>query len=200
MWFGTPNGVSLLSRGGWRRATIDGLPSNDVNTIVEDTAGNVWIGTAADCRCSRRPVQRGLALPSLPRIDRRPGGRRPGWLWIATADRVARVNREQLVRGGSDDATVREYGLADGLLGLESVRRHQTVVSGPDGRIWFSMNRGLAVADVRRAAEPALPALAHVEEVAADGTPIDLHGARLIPAGSQRITLNTGLSWRCPSG
>lgn len=202
MWFGTPNGVSVLSRGGWRRyTTLDGLLSNDVNTLVEDSVGNVWVGTAAGLSVVRAGhVQRPLAIPS--RLRGPIVGLAEdhlGWLWIATADRVLRVNREQLARGAVDDASVREYGTADGLLGLEGVRRHRSVVAGPEGQIWFSMNRGLAVADASRAAEHALPALAHVEEVLADGLPIDLHGPREIPPGRRRITFGyTGSSLSVP--
>ena len=42
---------------------------------------------------------------------------------------------------------MREYGIADGLLALEGVKRHRSVVADARGRIWFSLNRGLSVAD-----------------------------------------------------
>jgi signal transduction histidine kinase len=61
------------------------------------------------------------------------------------------------------------------------------------------MNRGLSMADVARAAEPALPALTHVEDLSADGKPIELTGATRIPSGRQRIALGyTGLSLSVP--
>jgi hypothetical protein len=61
-----------------------------------------------------------------------------GCFWIATSNHLLRVKRDRLLGCGSSAADVREYGLADGLLGTEGVKRHQTVVVYPLGRIWFS--------------------------------------------------------------
>ena len=41
MWFGTPNGVSAMSQKGWRTYTgNDGLPSEDVNCLLQDSTGD----------------------------------------------------------------------------------------------------------------------------------------------------------------
>jgi ligand-binding sensor domain-containing protein len=139
MWFATPTGVSILSRGGWRRYTThDGLPSNDVNTLVEDSAGHVWAGTSGGLALiSAGQVQRAFKPPdALRRSILGLTDDRAGWLWIVTAESVVRVNREQLVHGAPGEGDVREYGLADGLLSLEGVKRHRSVTSDPSGRIW----------------------------------------------------------------
>ena len=40
-------GVSAMSQKGWRTYTRnDGLPSEDVNCLLQDSAGILWIGTA----------------------------------------------------------------------------------------------------------------------------------------------------------
>ncbi len=202
MWFGTPNGVSTLSRGGWRRfATKDGLPANDVNVLFEDSAGNVWAGTAA-----------GLALfhagqlQVLVNVPQALHGSilglaedQAGWLWVASADRVFRVSREGLADAAFGEAAVRQYGIADGLMALEGVKRHRSVVADARGRIWFAMNRGLSMADPARGDGRDVPALTHIEEVSADGTPIGLGGSVSIPAGRRRITLAyAGLSLAVP--
>lgn len=202
MWFGTPNGLSTLTRGGWRRHTVaDGLPSNDVNTLFEDSTGSVWVGTAAGLAVLQAgQVESGLQAPAALRgsivgIAEDDAG----WLWIATADRTARVNRDQLRHGQVEDADVDDYGVADGLLGLEGVKRHRSVVRGATGGVWFSMNRGLSMADTIRAARPVLPALVHIESASADGDAFDLRGAVQIPPGRQRIALSyTGLSLSVP--
>jgi len=68
---------------------------------------------------------------------------RSGSLWIATADHVLRINRERLVLGTLDEESLREYGPADGLLGVESVKRHRSVVADGRGRIWHLSDEAL---------------------------------------------------------
>jgi signal transduction histidine kinase len=202
MWFGTPNGVSTLSRGGWRRyATGDGLPSNDVNVLFEDSRNNVWAGTAAGLAVFQ--AGRLQTLVNLPAVLHGSilgiAEDRLGWLWIATTDGVFRANREALSHGDVGVADLRAYGVADGLTALEGVKRHRSVVADGRGRIWFAMMRGLSMADPERADGPAVPALAQIEEVSADGTALDVHGEMNIPAGGRRITLSyTGLSLSVP--
>ena len=102
-WFAHTKRSERASSRGWRRySTADGLPSNDVNTLLRGlrahTSGSArprvsrWCVTAVckprsrcPCRCARRSW-------ASPRTA-------AGWLWIATADRVLRVDREGLLRG-----------------------------------------------------------------------------------------------------
>ena len=109
MWFGTPNGISTLSRGGWRRyATADGLPSNDVNVLLR---GLHRRGVGGHRRRARHVSTRARCEvpPSPPDVLRRSilglAEDRSGSIWISTADRVLRVNRDGLVHGllGDDD-------------------------------------------------------------------------------------------------
>jgi signal transduction histidine kinase/ligand-binding sensor domain-containing protein len=203
MWFATPNGLSALSGGGWRTyAAKDGLPSNDVNTIFQDPVGNVWVGTAGGLAV----IQAGHVRPlrNLPSALRRPivglSEDRGGSLWLATADRIAHVNRPGLLQGILSDGDVREYGLADGLVVTEGLKRHRTVVSDSRGRIWFALNRGLSVADPARDTDGrALPALTHVEEMSADGRQVDLKNPIKIPSDRRRVALAyAGLSLSVP--
>src|SRR5580704_3692509 len=153
MWFATPNGLNALSKDQWRVFTArDGLPSADLNCLLTDSAGVLWIGTSS-----------GLAFLSSDRIQLPHDAPEPlhepifgiaedrsGWLWIATSNHVLRVKRNRLLGSESNEADVREYGLADGLHGMEGVKRHQSVFADPFGRIWFSMNRGISVVDPGR--------------------------------------------------
>lgn len=148
MWFATPNGLSVFSGARWQTYTTqNGLPANDVNCILEDSSGLLWIGTG-----------HGLASRTLAGFRVASGGpeslRQPilgiaedktGSLWIATSNHVLRVRRAALVVGTLHEGDVREYRPADGLRGVEGVKRHRSVVADPAGRIWFSLNRGLSV-------------------------------------------------------
>ena len=127
-----------------------------------------------------------------------PGGR-SGWLWIATSNHVLRIQRQVLLGGVFRNADLRQYGLADGLHGMEGVKRNQSVFVDPIGRVWFSMNRGLSVVDPSRLTGSSVPALVHVDAVLADGSPIGTRGLVRIPSARQRITFSyTGLSLSDP--
>ena len=77
--------------------------------------------------------------------------------------------------------------MADGLLAVDSMKRHRTLVADSRGRIWLALNRGLSVADPRTADARTLPALTHVESMTADGAPVDLGAGTEIPSGRRRI-------------
>ena len=191
VWFATPNGASVLSPAGWRRySTADGLPSNDVNTLHEDAARNVWIGTAAGLAVMREG--RVPSLPGVPAVLRASvlglAEDRAGSLWIAAADHVLRVDRDKLLRGTLAAADVREFGAADGLLETEAIKRHRILTADSRGRIWLSTNGGLVMADAGRLAAGIAPALVQVEEVTADGSPVERTPAMTIPPRPERIT------------
>jgi hypothetical protein len=113
---------------------------------------------------------------------------RYGWLWMATLTHVMRVKRDKLLRGMLDDGDVREYVLADGLRGVEGVKRHQSVFADPTGRIWFSLKRGISLVDPGRLTRNSAPAIVHVETVLADGRAIPTGQTVRVPGGHQRIT------------
>jgi signal transduction histidine kinase/streptogramin lyase len=201
MWFGTPNGVSTFSRGGWRRySTADGLPSNDITVLMEDAQRVIWVGTSA-----------GIAMlaggqvavpPNLPAALRGSilgmAEDGIGSFWVSMADRLIQVNRDGLLFGVLGADGLREYGIADGLLAVEGVKRHRTVVVDPRGRIWVSMMRGLSMVDPASLSRRTKPALTHVEELSADGTAIDLSRAT-ISSRQRRIVLSyAGLSLGVP--
>jgi ligand-binding sensor domain-containing protein/signal transduction histidine kinase len=202
MWFATPNGLSSLSKGQWKTYSVqDGLPANDLNCLLEDSSGVLWIGSAAGLaflNSGRVEIPRGKPNSLREQIFGVAEDKR-GWLWISTANHVLRVPRNKLLAGTLSEADVREYGSADGLSGTEGVKRQESVFADSQGRIWFSMNRGLSVVDPVRAARSSAPALVHVDSVSADGTAVDLRGPIRIPAARQRITLSyAGLSLSVP--
>jgi ligand-binding sensor domain-containing protein/signal transduction histidine kinase len=202
MWFATPNGLSALSNDRWQiYKAADGLPSENVNCLLEDSTGALWIGTAD-----------GLAYLSSGRVHRLPAAPASlqeqilgladdgnGSLWIATSNHVLLVSRDKLVGGKLSDANEREFELADGLHGVEGVKRHRSVVTDSLGRIWFSLNRGLSVADPARLTTTSDQAIVHIQTISADGNLIDPAGPVHISAARQRITFSfAGLSLAIP--
>jgi PAS domain S-box-containing protein len=176
MWFATYNGLSSFSNGQWRTYTTrDGLPSPGVNCLFEDSSGTLWIGTSG-----------GLAFlasdhfqvpPQSPEVLREQifgiAEDKNGWLWIAISNDVLRVSRDQLIRGNIQAADVHEFGPADGLLSNEGVNRTRSVITDPEGKIWFSLSRGLSVVDPSQLVASSAPAIAHIETVSTDGPRIN---------------------------
>jgi ligand-binding sensor domain-containing protein len=205
MWFATPQGLSALSHGVWKTyGTRDGLPSDNINCLLADAGGVLWIGTAnglAFWKANR--IQQALGPPAALR-DQILGVAEDGHgpLWIATSTHVLRVNRDSLLSGALTDGDAREFTLADGLRGMEAVKRSRSVVSDAEGRIWFSMNRGISVVDPGRLTNSSAPAIAHVQALSADGAAIHLNGLNgpiHIPGGGKRLTIQyAGLSLSIP--
>jgi len=202
MWFATPDGLTALLKGKWQVfRPVDGLPSANVNCLSSDSAGILFIGTASGLAL----IRSGHAQPpgewplSLQEQILGIAEDRKGWLWISTSNHVLRVNREKLLSGSLSEADIREYGLEDGLHGIEGVKRHQSVFADPLGKIWFSMNRGLSVVDPARAIARSAPAIVHVEGISADGNPLGLQGPIRLPGVRRRITFSyAGLSLSVP--
>jgi len=202
MWFGTPKGVSAMLQKGWRAYTAnDGLPSEDVNCLLQDSTKILWIGTAeglAYLSDGQVHVPRGVpASLQAPVFGIEED--KNGWLWIATSDHVLRVPRDKLLSGVVKAVDVREYDQADGLESTEGVKRSQSVVSDSAGKIWFSLGSGLSVVDPSRVAASSALAIAHIEALSVDGSPVNVQGMVHIPASPRRITFTySGLSLATP--
>ncbi|MGC4051774.1 MAG: two-component regulator propeller domain-containing protein [Paludibaculum sp.] len=202
MWFATPQGLSSLFQGRWHTYTQqDGLPSASINSLAADASGVLWIGTSAGLVYLhggriQKPANATAALkePILGlAIDK------GGSLWISSSNRALRLQCNLVLKGAPLTEALREYGWADGLHGVEGVKRHQSVAADPDGRIWFSMNRGLSVVDPGRQTIVSAPSIAHIQSVMADGTAVRLGNPTRIPARQQRITFSfVGLSLSVP--
>jgi ligand-binding sensor domain-containing protein/signal transduction histidine kinase len=202
IWFATPNGLSSLSRGHWTTyATGDGLPSNSVNCLFEDSSGVLWIGTSrglAFFKSGRVQVPRD-APDSLREEAFGISEDKEGWLWIATSGHVLRASHQKLSSGALRSAEICEYGSADGLPNTMGVKRSRSVVADGEGRIWFSLTRGLSVVDPSHTTDTSAPALPHVEAIMADNDPITVGELVRIPSSRKRITfVYSGLSLAVP--
>jgi signal transduction histidine kinase len=202
MWFGTPNGLNSFSRGDWHAYTTQhGLPSAEINCLFEDPAHVLWIGTANGLASfTAGKIQ---SFPNLPSNLREQilgiAEDRSGWLWIATVNRVLRVSRDKLLNGTLAESDLREFGLTDGLNGVEGVKRQQSVVADSAGRIWFSMNRGLSAVDPARLTSTSAPTIVKIESLSADSAPVDLTSNIRIPSSRHRLVFNfSGLNLSVP--
>jgi signal transduction histidine kinase/sugar lactone lactonase YvrE len=202
MWFATPDGLSALAKDRWQTFLVkDGLPADRVNCLLEDSAGVLWVGT-----------DDGLAFLNAGRFQipaRVPASLHEqilglvadgsGSLWIATTNHVLRATRDSLLHRELTETDVSVYGLADGLHGSEGVRRNRSVAGDRMGMIWFSLNSGLSVVDPGRLRRSSVPAIVHINTLAADGSPVELTPNTRIASGRRRIAFSfVGLSLAIP--
>jgi signal transduction histidine kinase/ligand-binding sensor domain-containing protein len=202
IWLATPNGLSKFSDGRWMVLSgADGLPPGGVNCLTTDSSGLLWIGTSKGLAVLRsKRVEFPAEAPELLREEIFGIAEdRSGWLWIATSNRVFRVNRVPVLSGTVRDGDVREYGMADGLLGTEGAKRFRSVSTDSLGRIWFSLNRGISVIDPALLLHPPTPVLVHIEKISVDGRIMQPEPALQIPYTPRRITIGyAGLSLSVP--
>jgi PAS domain S-box-containing protein len=202
MWFATPGGLSSFSGGQWRTYTsVEGLPSPEVNCLFEDSSGTLWSGTSAGLAYF---VSNHFQIPhESPDILREQivgmSEDKSGRFWIATSDHVFRVPRDKLLSGVVKAVDVREYDETDGLESTEGVKRSRSVVSDSAGKIWFSLGSGLSVVNPSQINDNSVPALPHIEAIAADDNMANLAALVEIPPSPRRITfVYTGLSLAAP--
>jgi len=191
MWFATPDGLTALAKGRWKTwTTSNGLPSENVNCLLEDSKGVLWAGTTGGLAFRGTRGFQTLAGEPAPLRAQILGLAEDaeGWIWMGTSTQVLRVKRDKLLSGTLAEGDIREYGLADGLRGVDGVKRHQSVFKDSMGRIWFSLNRGISVVDPARLTGRSAPVIAHVQTISADSAILDPMSPVRIPGGRKRIT------------
>jgi signal transduction histidine kinase/ligand-binding sensor domain-containing protein len=207
VWFATSQGLSAFAGGRWRTYGVaEGLPSGAINCVLGGKAGaSLWVGTASGLvQIVEGRVVANLLPTLLPPVLREQifglAEDNRGSLWVATSNRLLQVPLDRLRRGQLGEGDIREFEKADGLLSAESTRRERSLTEDPDGRIWISTMRGLAVADPARL-PPRMPALAGVRAISVDGEPLDVFAAipLRVPANPGRIAFGlVGVSLSFP--
>jgi len=90
LWAGTESGLAICQNQSWKiYTTSDGLPENIIRAIVQDPAGNYWIGTENQGLCS---WSAGKFTPLAPSENGPPGNDisalfidREGTFWVGTS-------------------------------------------------------------------------------------------------------------------
>jgi signal transduction histidine kinase len=191
MWVGTPAGLDALRNGTWSHwSRADGLPSSEVRNCFEDSQHVLWVLTAS-----------GLAYLSSGKVvapNHIPDALRDqlfgitddglGFLWLSTSDQIIRVNRNRLMADDLRESDVRVVGEAEGLIGAEGIRRDRSILTGPNGRIWVSVQNGIAFSDPARGLHESRPISARIESIVAAGKTLRADDSLRIPARTHSIT------------
>ena len=192
VWVGTSAGLDAFRNGAWSHWTMaNGLPSSEIKNCFEDSQHVLWLVTGA-----------GLAYLSSGKLfapDRLPEALRDpifgitedrfGFLWLSTSDNVVRVDRRRLLSDDLHEGDVRVIGDRDGLIGAEGVRRDRSILTSPNGRIWVSVQDGIAFTDPAPSLSESRPISIRIESISAGGTTFRASDSVRIPARTRAVTI-----------
>jgi signal transduction histidine kinase len=191
LWVGTSAGLDALRNETWSHWTrAEGLPSSEVRNCFEDSQHVLWVITAS-----------GLAYLSSGKIvvpNHVPDALRDqlfgitddgnGSMWLLTSDQVIRVNRGRLMTDDLRESDVRVIGESEGLVGARGVRRDRSILTGPNGRIWVSVQTGVAVSAPAWSLHESRPISVRIESIAAAGKALHTNDSLRIPSGTRSVT------------
>lgn len=155
--------------------TTDGLPANFILSLLAETNGTLWIGTL-DAGLSR--YQNGVFRT----IDTRHGlpaniifhieDDQAGHLWFNSLAGLFRVSKAQLhecAEGKRANVDVLALGITEGLATLAGTGGFTpSGFRAPDGKLWFSTTRGIAVVAPANARPNPVPPQVWIEDVFLD--------------------------------
>lgn len=206
LWIGTDNGLYIKKRDNFvRYSTQDGLVSNSVRTIFEDSNGNLWIISTESGITIIKDKQfhilnslNGLASDTIFSITQSDDGS----FWFCSLRGIFSISQKSLHQFLSDKTTqiaIRRYGVGDGLPSLECSH------SGQNGatlfakkNALFATKNGLILIDSSHITTPQPPD-ATIERVSSDSVPLPLLNQQItIPAGSSILITLSAISIRYP--
>ncbi len=158
----------------------DGLAGGPVLAIQEDAGGDVWIGTTAGisrwsngrvASANMTGVVDGALNAAL--IDDR-----EGQLWVGAigGSALLRLNRRELDAMSADrrrDFPYAMYDSSDGLRGRTHWVSRPGIVRDGAGKLWFATGNSVVIIDPRHPPSTHRSSAPHVDQITADGKPLD---------------------------
>lgn len=206
VWAGGPSGLHSLKAGRTRNwGTADGLPSQGVTSLAEDSDGSLWVGTRAGLarieqgRVRSLTRRQGLLEDAVVLVL--PDDH--GGLWLGSNRGLYRIDRAQAAAAATGRRATFDtlhLGLDDGLRSLEINSSGSSGWKDADGQLWFATRGGLVRVDPAHLERNSLPPPVAIEEVLADERPLEGAGGWRLPAGTLRLEIHyTGLSLLAPT-
>ncbi|HEY0760721.1 MAG TPA: two-component regulator propeller domain-containing protein [Acidisarcina sp.] len=185
LWIGTLGGLSRLEDGRFTTLTTrDGLSSNIVTALYEDTDGALWIGTSGgglDRLRNGVVTSFASAAAGLPEniYAILEDGR--GDLWLSSDKGIYRVavrDLDEFAAGRMPHLMPAVYGTADGMAIREcSSGGHPSATRLRDGSLVFATLKGISLIDPQHASVNNQSPPVAIEQVSFDDYPVDA-GAR----------------------
>jgi diguanylate cyclase (GGDEF)-like protein/PAS domain S-box-containing protein len=174
LWLATADGLVAIRDGTMR--TVWQVPRSAVATsILEDSAGVLWVGTwhgllrVQGGHVTAYSTSQGLFHNKIYAVL----ADRDGYIWMSCPRGVFRVPKrelQELAVGTSTHVTSDAFGAADGMRTPEtSALAQPTACRTRDGRLWFTTRQGLIAVDPARLVRNPLPPPVVIETVVVDG-------------------------------
>jgi signal transduction histidine kinase/ligand-binding sensor domain-containing protein len=195
LWIGTTEGVSFFSSNRFANYTTrDGLTSNAMMCFYQDRDESVWFGTS-DGGLIR---SKGTMFTAFTMRDGLPENNvyqiledDLGYLWLGGDRGICRINKKELndyAAGRIRYLSTITFGKKDGLKARECSGGSQPACwRSKDGRLWFSMVKGVAVIDPRNLKINTVPPSVAVQHLLADNREIRSSEGGVLEAGVTRI-------------
>jgi signal transduction histidine kinase len=182
----------------------DGLGSDSIRSLYEDTGGTLWIGTIGgglnayrDGKFWKLTARQGLPSDNVTNVIDDGTS-----LWLSTPRGIAAVPKTQLeafLSGSLSSLQPTVYGLADGLRSAEPPMMGGGGTRNTNGSIWFATNGGIAVYQPKAPRDPELPPLTHILDLKAGDRLIDLASkVELDPTWGTPMIRYTGIHLSAP--
>lgn len=195
VWIGSVNGLSLLENGIFRNFTTDqGLESNSIRDIYQDSETNIWVGTYGgginlyrDGKFVSVTRKNGLCENVVSRII--PDDR--GAFWMLGNQGIFAVQRDDLlavIHQEKQRVYCRSYGKPEGLPVSEG-----NGISAPagwrsmQGEFWFPLIQGAAI--MTPSLEIVEPSPTYIEEITSSGVSIDFDSKATILRGDENLEI-----------
>ena len=186
LWVGyQTQGLLMMTAGGKQRrfGRADGLPSNSIHALCQDSDGVLWIGTPAGLgRWTGSSLRVFAGAQGLEDEDvRQIVADKIGNLWLGARTGIYRISRAaaaQLVAGRCRDRVARRFGPESGMTDDECTGGFGSLCTRTgDGKLWFCTHGGLVMADPAKLAEEKTNSLpVFLEEFMAEGKPVWAQG------------------------
>jgi signal transduction histidine kinase/ligand-binding sensor domain-containing protein len=187
--------------------TAEGLSSEQIRSLYEDTDGTLWIATFGGGlnalrgnTISHYTARDGLLSDNIAKVI--DDGES---LWLSTTRGICRVSKKQLAElaaGQRKQLEPENYGVEDGLRSAQCAPTYPLAGGGmrsADGRLWFTTSRGLAVLDPGARKPSILPPLTHLVAIFANGDELDPRVSAHLAPGSERLQIRyTGVHLGAP--
>jgi diguanylate cyclase (GGDEF)-like protein len=188
-------GLAILRNGKFASLTEkDGLASNIIYALYEDSGGSLWMGTAKGLcrlrngRTSKVTTRQGLFDDSAYTVLE--DGR--GYLWMSCNKgiyRALKADLDAVADGRAATVTCSSYGRADGMGTNECNGGQQPCAwKTRDGRLCFATMRGVAILDPSSIRINPRPPPVVIEETFLDGKLVSEGGTRFAP-GKHRLEI-----------
>ena len=207
IWFGGFSGLTRIHNGVMTRFTErEGLPSNNVRSLYEDSDGVLWVGTYDgglgryfDGRWARYTQKDGLFDNGVFQILEDSNNN----FWMSSNRGIYRVSKQQLndvAAGRRANVITVSYGRSDGMLNSEcNGGLWPAGAKDKDGKLWFPTQDGVAIVDPELVSINKQPPRVAIESASVDHIPADLGNEIIIKPRQQSLEIQyTALSFSRP--